>query len=168
MLCVLSRIQLSATQWIVAHQATLSMEFSRQEYWSGLSFPLKDLPDTGIKHASLVSPTLGGRFFTTMPPRKPMCYPHLYSPSLSFTSLAKEGQAMWRLLQLDCARISWHVHMPKLSQELLNLCFLATQQSHAQHQCVNCIKKRWQPTPKVIHQPHLTPALTRSLHTSIY
>ena len=27
------------SQWIVAHQATLSMEFSRQEYWSGLPFP---------------------------------------------------------------------------------------------------------------------------------
>ena len=34
----------------VAHQAPLSMEFSRQEYWSGLSFPpLGDLPNTGIK-----------------------------------------------------------------------------------------------------------------------
>jgi len=41
------------------------MEFSRQEYWSGLPFPApEDLPNPGIKHASLVSPALAGRFFT--------------------------------------------------------------------------------------------------------
>ena len=39
-----------ATQWIVAHQAPLSMEFSRQEDWSGLPFPtIGDLLDSGIK-----------------------------------------------------------------------------------------------------------------------
>ena len=44
----------------------LSMEFSRQEYWSGLPFPSSgDLPDLGIEPASLVSPALAGRFFTT-------------------------------------------------------------------------------------------------------
>ena len=53
-MCVfVSRIQLFATPWTVAHQAPLSMEFSRQEYWSGLPFPsLKDLPDPGIKPGS--------------------------------------------------------------------------------------------------------------------
>ena len=45
--------------WIVACQAYLSMEFSRQEYWSGLPFPTSgDRPDPGIK---LLSPTLAGR-----------------------------------------------------------------------------------------------------------
>ena len=44
---------------------------SRQEYWSGLPFPLPgDLPDPGIEPASLVSPALAGGFFTTEPPRK--------------------------------------------------------------------------------------------------
>ena len=39
------------TLWTVAHQAPLSMEFPRQEYWSGLSFPPpEDLPDPGITH----------------------------------------------------------------------------------------------------------------------
>ena len=37
--CVLSHIQLFETLWTVAHQASLSMEFSRQEYWSGLPCP---------------------------------------------------------------------------------------------------------------------------------
>ena len=44
----------------------LSMEFSRQKYWSGLPFlSLEDLPNPGIKPASLKSPALAGRFFTT-------------------------------------------------------------------------------------------------------
>ena len=40
----------SATAWTVAQQASLSMEFSRHEYWSGLPFPSpEDLPDPGIE-----------------------------------------------------------------------------------------------------------------------
>jgi len=47
-------------------QALLSMEFSRQEYWSGLPFPPPgNLPDPGIKPTSLASPALAGRFFTS-------------------------------------------------------------------------------------------------------
>ena len=50
----------------VAHQAPLFMVFSRQEYWSGLSYPHpKDLPDPGIQPVSLMSPALAGKFFTT-------------------------------------------------------------------------------------------------------
>ena len=46
-------------------RAPLSMEFSRQEYWSGLPFPSPgDLPDPGVKPESLVSPGLAGGFFT--------------------------------------------------------------------------------------------------------
>ena len=56
-LCVpveLSHIQLFATPWSVASQASLSMEFSRQEYWSGWPFPSPGyLPDPGIKPRSL-------------------------------------------------------------------------------------------------------------------
>ena len=49
----LSRVQLFATPWTVAHQAPPSMEFSRQEYWSGLPFPSPgDLPDPGIEPGS--------------------------------------------------------------------------------------------------------------------
>ena len=47
---LLSRVQLFVTPWTVAWQAPLSMEFSRQEYWSGLLFPSPgDLPDPGIE-----------------------------------------------------------------------------------------------------------------------
>ena len=49
----------SATLWTVAHQAPLSMGFSRQEYYNGLPFPLPgDLPDPGIESVSPVSPAL--------------------------------------------------------------------------------------------------------------
>jgi len=54
------------------------MEFSRQAYWSGLSFPtVRDLPDPGIEPMSLGSPALADRLFTTATPGKPWmseCY----------------------------------------------------------------------------------------------
>ena len=51
----LSLVQLFATPWTVAHQAPPSMEFSRQEYWSGLPLPSPgDLPDSGIEPGSPV------------------------------------------------------------------------------------------------------------------
>ena len=54
------------TPWTVAHQAPLSMGFSRQEYWSGLPRPSPgDLPDPGMECKSFLSPVLAGGFFTT-------------------------------------------------------------------------------------------------------
>ena len=50
---LLSRVRLFATPWTVAYQASLSMGFSRQEYWSGLPFPAPgDLPNPGIEPGS--------------------------------------------------------------------------------------------------------------------
>ena len=65
-----------APPWTVAHQVPLPMEFSRQEYWSGLPFPkMVDLPNPGIEPVSLVSSTLAGGFFTTAPPdSKPLSF----------------------------------------------------------------------------------------------
>ena len=68
----LSSIRLFETPWTVAHQGPLSVGFSRQEYWSGLSFPSPgDLLHPGIEPTSLMSPALAGSFFTTEPPGKP-------------------------------------------------------------------------------------------------
>ena len=65
----------SAIPWTVSCQALLSMEFSRQEYWSGLPFPsLGDFPNPGIKPVSLACPALAGRFFTTESPGKHIIY----------------------------------------------------------------------------------------------
>ena len=63
---LLSHVWLFATPWTVAHQAPLSMGFSRQEYWSELPFPsLGDLPDPGIKPRS---PALQADALTSEPP----------------------------------------------------------------------------------------------------
>ena len=67
--CVLSQfshVWFFETPCTIAHQAPLSMGLSRQEYWSGLPYPPPgDLPDPGIEPASLLSPALAGRLFTT-------------------------------------------------------------------------------------------------------
>ena len=66
--CVLSHVQHCVIQWTVACQAPLSMGFSKQEYWSRFPFPTPgDLPNPGIKRMSLVSPTLAGGFFNSVP-----------------------------------------------------------------------------------------------------
>ena len=66
MLSHFSHVRLFATLWTVARQASLSMGFSRQEYWSGLPYPPPgDLPNAGIEPVSLTSRALAGRFFTT-------------------------------------------------------------------------------------------------------
>ena len=72
MLSQFNHVQFCATQWTVTLQAPLNMEFSRQEYWSGLPFPSPgDLTDPRIEATSPVSPALAGRFFTTEQPVKP-------------------------------------------------------------------------------------------------
>ena len=81
--CVLSSSVVSnsfVTPWTGAYQAPLSMGSPRQEYWSGLPCPpAGDLPNPGIKPASLMSPALTGRFldrfFTTSAAWEgPMCW----------------------------------------------------------------------------------------------
>ena len=68
---MLSRVQPSVTLWTVTHQAPLSTEFSRQEYFSALQFATPGhLLDPGIEPSSLVSSALAGKLFTTMPPGK--------------------------------------------------------------------------------------------------
>ena len=63
---VLSPVQLFTAPWTSAHQAPLSMGFTRHEYWSGLPFRSpRNLPDPGIEPRSLAAPALAGRFFTT-------------------------------------------------------------------------------------------------------
>ncbi|CAI9160342.1 unnamed protein product [Rangifer tarandus platyrhynchus] len=61
-----------ATTWTASHQASRSMEFSRQEFWSGLLFPSAgNHSDPGIEPVPPVSPTLVGKFFITAPSGKP-------------------------------------------------------------------------------------------------
>ena len=65
----------SVTPWTVAHQAPLSTEFSRQEYWSGLPFPFPgDPPAPGIKP---LSPALQADSLLSEPPEKPLIKKYL-------------------------------------------------------------------------------------------
>ena len=62
----------SVTPWTAARQSSLSLEFSRQEYWSGLPFPSPgDLPYSGIKPGS---PALQADSLPSEPPRKPKAH----------------------------------------------------------------------------------------------
>ena len=84
-----------------SRQAPLSMEFSRQEYWSGLPLPTPgDLPDPGIEHTS---PALAGGFFTTAPPGKAkfkaiwhQLVPYWDSPTEDQNLLEMERGSGWR------------------------------------------------------------------------
>ena len=81
MLSHFSHVQLFATPWIAAYQASLSMEFSRQEYWRGLPFPTPgDLPYARGSSLCRIEPVsaLAGRFFTTA---------HLESPRNSLDGI---------------------------------------------------------------------------------
>ena len=65
------------TTWAVAHQIPLSMETSKQEYWSGFSCPPPGaLPAPGVEPESLASAALAGGFLTTVPPGKLCLYIH--------------------------------------------------------------------------------------------
>ena len=93
-LCVqscFSCVQLSATLWTVVRQALLSMGFSRQEYWSRMPCPPPgDLPDPGIKPASLMSSALVGRFFTTSATWKaPVAFHRMFQLSVYMYLMSK-------------------------------------------------------------------------------
>ena len=83
----LGHVSLFRTPWTIAHQAPLSMGFSRQEYWSGLPFPSPgDLPEPGTKPVCPVSPALQSDYFTTEPQGCPlhMLNSNLLDPSTSY------------------------------------------------------------------------------------
>ena len=100
-----------------SHQAPLSMEFSREEYWSGLPFPiLEDLLDPRIKPVSLGPPTLAGGFFTTMSP----------------VQVSSVAQSCLTLDAMDCIMSNFPVlhQLPELTQTHVHQVGDAIQPSH--------------------------------------
>jgi len=90
-----SRVRLCVTPWSLALQAPQSMGFSRQEYWNELPFPSpRDLPDPGIKPASLASLALAGRFFTTNATWEAPILEWGVASLRGLVSLEKEGRHM--------------------------------------------------------------------------
>ena len=91
---MLSRVQFFATLWTVARQPPLSMEFPRQEYWSGLLLPSPgDLPHPGVKPTS---PALAGRRIHYHWPGKP-----IKVPTAILNSRMPLWLHFWRYLQCD-------------------------------------------------------------------
>ena len=106
--CSLSRVQLFVTLWTVAHQAPLSVELYKREYWRGWLFPSwGDLPDPRIKLVSPVSPALAGGFFTILPPGKPS-----FLPNFSQIFWAQSIQALSQSIVLD------HYHLTPVGNAL--------------------------------------------------
>ena len=95
---VASAVSNSATLRTVARQAPLSMRFSRQEYWSGLPWPLPgESSDPGVEPASLMSPALAGGFLTTEPPGFPPNTIHIYALQRK-CSLSKEIDPLYFII----------------------------------------------------------------------
>ena len=121
MLSRFSHVRLFATLWTVARQVPLSLGFSRQEYWSGWSFPSPgDLPDPGMKPTP---PALAGRLFAPEPPGKSACLTaHLllavFNPSLTapFFMDVSWGHPPDNLLALGSVSQGVLLGKPKLGQ----------------------------------------------------
>ena len=99
---LLSRVRLFANPWAIALQAPLSVEFSRQERWSGLPCPSPgDLPNPGIEPRSLSYPALDA---DSLPLAPPVCFIVLLSevPKLP-TNPPVRGLLM-------CGKVSFRTH----------------------------------------------------------
>ena len=112
--------------WTVARQGPPSMKFSRQEYWNGLPCPPQgDLPDPEIEPASLVSPALAGRFFTTS-----ATWETLGLASVQFSSVAQAYPTICDPMNRSTPGLSVHHKFPEFTQTHVNRVGDAIQPSH--------------------------------------
>ena len=104
----LSRVWLFATAWTVAYKASLSIGFSRQEYWSGLPFPSPGyLPNPGIEPRS---PALQAGALTSEPQGK--LYIYIYALFFGFPSHLNHQRAVSRVsvLHVRFSLVSYFIH----------------------------------------------------------
>ena len=95
---LLNHVRLFVTLWTVAHQAPLSMGFSKQEYWSGLPFPSPgDFSDPGIK---AVSPALQADALSSEPSGKPL---HRKSTPHGYGLVWRSNQSILKEISLECS-----------------------------------------------------------------
>ena len=92
-----SCVWLCVTPWLVAHQASLSMGFSRLEYWSGLPFP----PPQDLKWGK-ISNVLKGKYFTKCNLGASLVVQWLR------IRLVMQGTPIWSLVMVDTRRRQWH------------------------------------------------------------
>ena len=101
-----------ATPWSVVLQASLSMGFPREEYWSGLPLqtPPGDLPNPGIERVSLVSPTLQADSLLLEPLRKPsashQCHRYMSAVGLVF-SAQNQHLHLQSTIMSSCLPVLW-------------------------------------------------------------
>ena len=120
MLSCFSHVQLcqALAPWTVAFEALLSVGFSRQKYWSGLSCPpAGDLPNPGTEPMSLMSPALAGGLFTTPPPGKLM----LSSQGLSILKSSNWSRKQHKPSGEAQVEHRWEFHWEELEGILLLL-----------------------------------------------
>ena len=116
----LSRVGLFAIPRTAAHQAPLSMGFSRQEYWSGLLFPPPgDLPDPRIEPRS---PALEADALPSEPPRK--------SYSVQFSSVTQSCQTLCDPMNHSTPGLTVHHQLPEFTQTHIHQVRDAIQPSH--------------------------------------
>ena len=109
-----------ATPWTVVHQASLSMGFPRQEYWSNLPFPSPgNLPNPGSEPTS---PALADGVFTTEPPGKPLAL-LVEADKLSAQKLSQMGS-------VQPAVLCWFSLCPPFFFFALARCFGPSQMGH--------------------------------------
>ena len=122
-MCVLSHfshVQLCATLWTIALQAPLSMEFSRQEYWSGLPFPSPgDLPNSGIESGS---PELQADSLLSEPPGKDL--------SVQFSSVTQLCPTLCDPMNCSMPGLPVHHQLPEFTQTNVHRVGDAIQPSH--------------------------------------
>ena len=108
--------------WTIACQASVSMGFPRQEYWSGLSFPSPgDLPDPGIKPMPPESSALTGGFFSTVPQGKPLV-------CLQFSSV--QSLTLCDPMNRSTPGLPVHHQLPEFTQTHVHWVSDASQPSH--------------------------------------
>ena len=139
-LCVLSRfshVWLFVTTWTVAHEAPLSMGFSRKEYWNGLPcLPPGDLPSPGIEPTSLMSPAWAGEFIGRWVPPGPICrfqnyplLPIMWANSLKYLSIQYPSIYTYPIGSVSLENIDHHTKQnrnPTMSSMFAHQCVWTT------------------------------------------
>ena len=123
MLSCFNHVQLFVTPWTVGHQASLSMEFSRQEYWSGLPFsPSGNLPNPGIEPMSSMSLALAGGFLTISVTWEA---PKIQNAShICVSSLCRDHVNLLCIILISVSELPKQAH--DLGQLIYLTCFLVT------------------------------------------
>ena len=122
---LLSCVRLFVTPWTVAHQAPLSVEFSRQEYQNGLPHPPPvDLPDPGIKPIISCISYFAGGLSTAESPGKPVC------ASVQFSSVAQSCPTLCKPMTCSTPGLPVHHQLPEFTQTCVHRVSDAIQSSH--------------------------------------